>query len=238
MIQKTPQHIAFIVDGNRRWATKRHLPAIAGHKLVVDKILDEIVSHSLKLGISHLTFWAFSTENWKRGMDFANKLFGLLGYALDKNTDKYEKAGVRFNTIGDASKLPPKLQQKLIELKNRSLNKHKLTVTVAINYGGRDEIIRAIKKLVKSGKYNQETIDNLTETDFVQFLDTNDLPEPDLIIRTGGDIRLSGFLSWQNQYSELFFTKTLMPDFSTKEFDKILTEYSQRDRRFGGNTKK
>ena len=93
-------------------------------------------------------------------------------------------------------------------------------------------------KDIKSGKYNQETIDNLTETDFVQFLDTNDLPEPDLIIRTGGDIRLSGFLSWQNQYSELFFTKTLMPDFSTKEFDKILTEYSQRDRRFGGNTKK
>lgn len=238
MVSKLPQHIAFIVDGNRRWAKSHHLPAIAGHKLVVDKTLDAIVCHCLDLKIPYVTFWAFSTENWKRGMEFANKLFGLLEYALNKNTIKYENAGVRFNTIGDMSKLSPKLQQKLVDLKNRSLDKHKLTVTIAINYGGRDEIIRAIKKMFKSGEYNAETIDNLTELDFTKYLDTSDLPEPDLIIRTGGDMRLSGFLSWQNQYSELSFTPTLMPDFSIQEFDQIIQNYSQRDRRFGGNSKK
>jgi len=233
---KLPTHIAFIVDGNRRWAKAHHLPVIAGHKLVVDKTLDEIVCQSLELGIPYLTFWAFSTENWKRGMDFANKLFNLLGYALDKNTAKYEKAGVRFNTIGDISKLPPKLQQKLVDLKNRSLNKHKLTVTIAINYGGRDEILRAIKKMITTGKYDKNNIDELTEAEFSKFLDSHGLPDPDLIIRTGGDMRLSGYFSWQNQYSELYFTNTLMPDFSLKEFDKILTDFANRDRRYGGNS--
>jgi len=170
-------------------------------------------------------------------LGFAHKLFNLLGYALDKNTAKYEEAGVRFNTIGDISKLPEKLQKQLADLKLRSLDKHKLTVTIAINYGGRDEIIRGIKKMISSGAYDQKNIDQLSEADFGQFLDSADLPDPDLIVRTGGDMRLSGYFSWQNQYSELFFTNTLMPDFTIAEFDQILDNFAKRDRRFGGNSK-
>ncbi len=232
-----PKHVAFIVDGNRRWAKQHHLPSIAGHRRVVDTTLDNIVCHSLELGIPYITFWAFSTENWRRGAEFVNKLFNLLGYALDKNTQKYEEAGVKFNTIGDISKLPVNLQNKLINLKNRSHDKHRLTVTIAINYGGRDEIIRAMKKMIQSPKFNPDMVNQLTERDFGQYLDTYDMPDPDIIIRTGGDVRLSGYLPWQCQYSELYFTKTLMPDFSIKEFDEILRDFSSRDRRFGGNSK-
>jgi undecaprenyl diphosphate synthase len=233
-----PNHIAFIVDGNRRWAKKNNKPAILGHRYVVDKTLDEIIVFCLNKKIAYVTFWAFSTENWKRGQKFAAAIFKLLTYALEKSFQKYLRDGVRFNTIGDLSKIPSNLADKIRSLEKRSQDNDKLTVTIALNYGGRDDILRAVKKLVKSKKFDKNNIDKLTESDFANFLDTHDLPDPDLIIRTGGDKRLSGFLSWQNQYSELVFTNTLMPDFSTQEFDKILEDFCQRDRRYGGDTKK
>ncbi|NMB56594.1 di-trans,poly-cis-decaprenylcistransferase [Candidatus Beckwithbacteria bacterium] len=228
-----PKHIAFIVDGNRRWAQKQGLPVIAGHKFVANQKIDELIFHCLNLGIPYLTFWAFSTENWKRGQDFANAIFTILKELTQRNADKYNQAGIKLQTIGDLSKIPTDLVKAINEKAQASAQNTKLTVTIALNYGGRDEIVRAIKKMIKSGKYDQSNIENLTEEDFVQFLDTASVPDPDLIIRTGGEQRLSGFLSWQNQYSELSFTQTLMPDLTTQELDQILADYSQRERRRG-----
>lgn len=232
-VTNSPTHVAIIVDGNRRWAKKQRLPIIAGHKFATDNTIEKIVFHCLDKQIKYVTFWAFSTENWKRGEQFVAGLFQLLAQTLQKNVDKYHQAGIKLNTIGDLSKLPGPLVGKIEAFKQKSQNNQNLTVTLALNYGGRDEIIRAIKKLLKSPGFDPKQIDRLTETEFSQYLDTFNLPDPDIIIRTGGELRLSGFLPWQSQYSELFFTDTLMPDFSLEEFDGILLEFTQRQRRFG-----
>ncbi|NMC36588.1 di-trans,poly-cis-decaprenylcistransferase [Candidatus Beckwithbacteria bacterium] len=231
MNQLLPQHVAFIVDGNRRWATLHKRSAITGHSKVANQTIDDLVFHCLKLGIPYVTFWAFSTENWKRGRRFCNSLFKLLEQVLQKNVDKYNQAGIRLNTIGDLSQLPPKLVTSIEKLKYDSRNNTKLVVTIALNYGGRDEIVRAIKKLVQDK--SRPEIAKLTEADFNTYLDTIDLPDPDLIIRTGGAQRLSGYLLWQSQYAEFYFTDVLMPDFDTKEFDKALADFAKRQRRFG-----
>jgi undecaprenyl diphosphate synthase len=228
-----PKHIAFIVDGNRRWAKQHNMPVIAGHAQVANKTLNDIVFHCLRLGIPYLTFWAFSTENWKRGELFATSLFSLLKKILTKSTKQYTEAGIKLNTIGDLSKIPSDLVRSITQLKEQSKENAKLTVTIALNYGGRDEILRAVKKLVHENKGNLETIASFTEADFARHLDTYPIPDPDLIIRTGGEQRLSGFLPWQSQYAELYFTKTLMPDFTIEKFEKALEDYRSRSRRFG-----
>ncbi|MFC1711014.1 polyprenyl diphosphate synthase [Patescibacteria group bacterium] len=226
----TPSHIAFIVDGNRRWAKKRGLSSTLGHKKAADERLEELVYHCLKLNISYATFWVFSTENWKRGQRFANILFNILKLGLRKNVKKFIKDGIKLNTIGDLTKLPKDLVKEIKDIKEKSKHNIKLTVTIAINYGGRDEMLRAIQKA--SLKPENKGL-KLTEKQFSKYLDTADLPDPDLIIRTGGDQRLSGFLLWQSQYAELYFTKTLFPDFNAQELDKALKEYENRQRRFG-----
>ena len=231
MNQTLPQHVAFIVDGNRRWAKLHKQSMIIGHSKVANQTIDDLVFHCLKLNIPYVTFWAFSTENWKRGRRFYNSLFKLLEQVLQKNIDKYNEAGIKLNTIGDLSKLPSKLVASIEKLKYDSRNNTKLVVTIALNYGGRDEIVRAIKKLMANK--SKQTITNLTEAEFGTYLDTNDLPDPDLIIRTGGAQRSSGYLLWQSQYAEFYFTDVLMPDFNTKEFDKALADFTKRQRRFG-----
>jgi undecaprenyl diphosphate synthase len=223
------KHIAFIVDGNRRWARKKGLSLTAGHKLAANKRLEEIVDCCLKSGISYATFWVFSTENWKRGKKFALMLFKILRAGLKRNIEKFIKNGVKLNTIGDLTRLPKGLVKDIEAVKKQSKHNKKLVVTIAINYGGRDEILRAVKRVCKEKK----NIDKLTESEFANFLDTADLPDPDLIVRTGGDKRLSGFMVWQAQYSELYFTKTLFPDFGKKEFNRALKEFNLRQRRFG-----
>jgi len=226
-MKNIPSHIAFIVDGNRRWAKTQGLPAIAGHKFVVDKVLDLLIDHADKLGIKYLTFWAFSTENWKRGKFFAKALFGLLEKSIENKASYYDSQGYRFAVIGDMTKLPKRLVEILKFWQQKTENNKKITVTIAINYGGRDEIVRAIKKIT-----NQQ-FNNLTMKQFSQFLDTADMPDPDMIIRTGGEKRLSGFLLWQSEYAEFYFTDVLMPDFDTGEFDKALEWFGKRQRRFG-----
>jgi len=223
-----PKHVAIIVDGNRRWARERGLPDIAGHKYVVDHILDALIFYCLKLKIPYITFWVFSTENWKRGKRFASGIFNLMRRQMQKGVDKYDKAGVRFNTIGDLSKISHDLVKQIEKWKEKSKKNKKLMVTIALNYGGRDEIVRAINKILAKKQYN-----NITMKQFNNYLDTTGMPDPDLIIRTGGAQRLSGFLLWQCQYAEFYFTDILMPDFNVKEFDKALEEYSKRQRRFG-----
>lgn len=224
-----PKHIAIIVDGNQRWAKKRGLPALKGHHQAVYHTIEPLVYHCLKLNIPYLTFWAWSTENWKRGQQFSTMFFNLLRQGLQKNMDKYIKDGVKLNTIGDLSKIPNDLTKSINGWVSKSKNNKKLTVTIALNYGGRDEIIRAIKKIAK----NHNKLKSLTAQQFNRFLDTADLPDPDLIIRTGGAQRLSGFLLWQSEYAEFYFTKTYFPDFTPKKLDLALKEFSKRQRNFG-----
>lgn len=232
-----PTHVAIVVDGNRRWAKKRGLPNIAGHRKAANEIMKQLIYHCLKLNISYITFWVWSTENWKRGEKFANMLFNILRLGLKRNISQYIKDGIKLNTIGDLTKLPKNLVKEIEKVKQKSKNNKKLVVTIAINYGGRDEIIRTIKKLVQDyqekGIFNSKEIDNLTVKQFSSYLDTADIPDPDLIIRTGGEQRLSGFLLWQAEYAEFCFTQTLFPDFDVKEFNKALKEYARRQRRFG-----
>jgi undecaprenyl diphosphate synthase len=225
-----PRHVAFIVDGNRRWARKRGLPAIAGHKFVVEELLDKLIDHAYRKGIKYLTFWVFSTENWKRGQLFSRALFSLLKKGINQKAAGYVQKGYKFAVIGDLTALSKDLVDLLLTWQKRSTNNKKITVTIAINYGGRDEIIRAIKKVSKLQSFK---VAELTKDNFSKFLDTAGMPDPDMIIRTGGEKRLSGFLLWQSEYSELYFTDILFPDFTPQEFDKALAWYSQRERRFG-----
>jgi undecaprenyl diphosphate synthase len=228
---KLPQHVAIIVDGNRRWARKKGLPDIAGHKQVTDKILEPLIYRCLDLGIPYITFWAFSTENWKRGKRFAGALFSLLRQGLNRSIEKYNQAGMRLKTIGDLSKLPKDLVKVIEEWKEKSKKNKKITVTMALNYGGRDEIVRAIERVLKSKIKNQKS--KITEKEFEKYLDTAGMPDPELIIRTGGSQRLSGFMLWQAEYSELYFTDVFMPDFTVAEFNRALRDFFQRQRRFG-----
>jgi undecaprenyl diphosphate synthase len=215
----TPKHIAFIVDGNRRWARKQGLSIVAGHRKVALNTIDEVV-------------------NLKRGDKFAKLLWGILKEALAKNTRAYSEKGIRFNTIGDLSRLPQDLVEKIEKLKSDSKELKEMTVTVALNYGGRDEIVRGIIKMIQKEKLTPDTADSVSQEMFAKYLDTRGLPDVDLVVRTGGDQRTSGFLPWQTIYSELCFTKTLFPDLGEKELGEILAGFANRDRRFGGDSKK
>ncbi|MCX6817072.1 MAG: polyprenyl diphosphate synthase [Candidatus Beckwithbacteria bacterium] len=235
-----PQHIAIICDGNRRWAKTKGLPEFSGHKYAVETTVENLVDHCLKLNIPYLTFWFFSTENWRRGEAWVAKYFNLFRQLIPTATDKYLKKGVRFNVIGDLTKLPPDLQKFFNAWKNKSKNNTKITLTIAFNYGGRDEIIRAINKLLiqkgptlkdKSAKRSDL---NITETEFSQCLDTADLPDPDLLIRTGkNNNRLSGFMLWQLAYTQLYFTDTLFPDLTPQALDKVLAWYQTQTQNLG-----
>src|SRR3989344_676996 len=224
-----PVHIAIIMDGNRRWARNRRLPALAGHKHAADHIVDALVEEAGSKGIKYITFWAWSTENWGREAKEVQGIMKLLLYYLSKKLDVFHKKGAKLKIIGDISKFSPNIQKSIAQGLEKTKNNTKITVIFALNYGGRDEILRAIKKLPATN-YQLSTLD---EKKFSELLDTNEIPDPDLIIRTGGEKRLSGFLLWQSEYSELYFTDTLFPDFNTLEFNKALNWYGHRNRRFG-----
>jgi len=226
-----PKHVAIIVDGNRRWAKKHNLASLEGHKYVTDHILEDIVFRCIKLGIPYLTFWAFSTENWKRGKKFYRPLFKLLASVLKKDVKKYLKAGVSLNVIGDLSKISSPLRKLIKKRLHQKPEETKITVTIALNYGGRDEIIRAVNTALNSKIVNHNS--KITEKDFSELLDTYGMPDPDLIIRTGGARRTSGFMPWQADYAEWYFTDTLMPDFNVEKFNQALKDFENRQRRFG-----
>ena len=225
-----PNHIAFIVDGNRRWAKKRGLSIVCGHRRAVEEGLDKLVFRAMDLKIKYLTFWVFSTENWKRGKKFSGMLFSLLKEGIQKRAEEYYKRGIRIKIIGDLAGLPKSLQKLLLDWEEKTKDNKKITVVMAINYGGRDEILRAIAHRrfeVRGSRFE------VNKEEFEKCLDTAGMPDPEMIIRTGGERRLSGFLLWQAEYSELYFTDVLFPDFGVEEFDKALEWYGQRKRRFG-----
>lgn len=228
-----PNHIAIVMDGNGRWGSKRGLQRIAGHKAGA-KAVQKIVERSTDIGVRYLTLFAFSTENWMRSSQEVSGLMTLFRHYLKKESAQLDDAGVRLRFIGDRAKFDTDMQQMMTDLEQKSRDNNKLNLTVAMSYGGRDEIVRAVKSLaaqIKSGEISEEDINEALIT---QTLDTSELPDPDLIIRTSGEQRVSGFLTWQSAYSELMFTDTLWPDFTPEEYENIVAEYKERDRRFGG----
>lgn len=218
---KLPKHVGIIMDGNRRWAKKRGLTAIAGHARAVDKVTEKLIERAGELGVEYLTLWAFSTENWDRDKQEVAGIMKLFRKALSSKIEKFVEKGAKLQMIGDMSRFDEDIQEGMKKAAEVSKNNTKITVTFALNYGGRDEILRAVEK----SRENGESLENN--------LDTVGMPDPDLIIRTGGEKRLSGFLTWQSVYAELYFTDLLFPDFSPAEFDKALEEYECRQRRFG-----
>ena len=225
----TPFHVAIIMDGNGRWATNQGWPRLVGHRRGAERVR-HIVEACPSLGITHLTLYAFSTENWKRSTEEVIGLMTIFSAYIRSEAKKLSRAGVRLRFIGDRSRLDHKLQRLMAWVEAKTAHGNKLNLTVAINYGGRNEILRAAQKLAASGIAPEE----MTEEDLTGALDTADLPDPDLVIRTSGETRISGFLLWQSAYAEYEFTQTLWPDFSPEELGHIVDKFSNRERRFGG----
>lgn len=223
----TPQHVAFIMDGNRRWAKKNKLALFFGHKNGV-KLIESITEHAGNKGIKIVTCWAFSTENWNRSKDEVNELMKVFREALsDPMVKRLYENGVKIQILGDISQFPHDIQDGVKHIMDKSGNNKKLILNIALGYGGRQEIISAVNKILAEKKTT------ISEDEFSSYLYTSGLPDPELIIRTGGEKRLSGYLPWQSVYSELYFTDTLWPDFNTQEFDIALEDYENRQRKFG-----
>ncbi len=225
---RIPKHVGIIMDGNGRWAELRGLPRIEGHRRGVERS-KEIIEVATELGLRALTIYAFSTENWRRPSTEVTTLMKLLELYLKKELEKLMKNGVVFKSIGDISRLPEHIQAILKDAEEKTSSNKGMVLTTALSYSGRNEIMRAIKKVMVSGIKP----DDLTEEVFESYLDTAGNPPPDLIIRTSGEMRISNFLLWQAAYSEFYFTDTLWPDFNKDEFLLAVQDYQRRDRRFG-----
>ena len=228
-----PRHIAIILDGNGRWAKKRLLPRNAGHA-AGSKNVEKICAAAWDMGIEYVTMYAFSTENWARPKDEVDALMKLLGSYLKDCINTSRKNNMQVRVIGDISRLDRSLQEKIQELEEVSAQNTGLHFQVALNYGSRDEITRCIRKIAQEAKDGSLDIGSIDEDVISSHLDTYDIPDPDLMIRTSGEQRLSNYLLWQLAYSEFYFTDVLWPDFDKKELEKAVEFYRMRDRRFGG----
>ena len=228
-----PQHIAIIMDGNGRWAKKRGLPRTAGHSAGGESFR-RIANYCRTLGVKYLTVYAFSTENWKRSADEVAGIMKLLGKYLQEALQDMEKNHVRFCFFGDLSKLSPELRQLCLDAQERSSEYHEVQVNFCLNYGGRDEIIRAVRAYAADVALGKRNAEELTEELFDSYLDSAGVPDPELVIRPSGEQRTSNFLPWQTVYSEFVFMDVLWPDFKEEDLDRAFEEYARRDRRFGG----
>ncbi len=224
-----PTHVAIIMDGNGRWAKKRLMPRTLGHREGVKRVR-EIVKHSGKLGIKYLTLFTFSTENWKRPKKEINTLLDMLAEHLYQEKDELEGNNVRFKVIGRRDRLPQNVLEGIDFLETETARNTGLTLVLAIDYGGKGEIVRAANQILKTLSKNE----SFDETVFRKFLYYPDLPDPDLLIRTGGEYRISNFLLFELAYTEIFFTDTLWPDFKVSEYNRALEFFQMRERRFGG----
>lgn len=227
-----PNHVAIILDGNGRWAKKRFMPRNYGH-MQGAKVVEQICEDADSIGIKYLTVYAFSTENWNRPQDEVEALMKLLRNYLKDCIKRANNNNMRVRVIGEKSRLSDDIRSKIEELEECSKNNTGLNFTIALNYGSRDEIVRAVREIskdVKDGKISESDIDDKMISDY---LDTRGIPDPDLLIRTSGEERLSNFLLWQLAYTEFYFTDVLWPDFNKKELIKAVEKYNERDRRFG-----
>ncbi len=228
-----PQHIAIIMDGNGRWAKQRGLPRSAGHKAGAESFRN-IANYCRTIGVKYLTVYAFSTENWKRSEEEVGGIMRLLGAYLKEALRDMEKNHVRFCFFGDLSRLSPDLRRLCEDAQNRSSEYHEVQVNFCLNYGGRDEILRAARAFAADAAAGKRAPEELTEELFDRYLDSAGVPDPELVIRPSGELRLSNFLPWQTVYSEFVFMNVLWPDFGPKELDEAIAEYNRRNRRFGG----
>ncbi len=228
-----PQHVALILDGNGRWAKKRGLPRTMGHKegcVTVEKT----VEIAARMGIRYLTVYGFSTENWKRSAEEVGALMQLFRFYMVRLLKIAKANNVRVKMIGERSRFDKDIVEGINRLERETKDNTGLTFVIAVNYGGRDEIVRAARKMAEDVKEGKLDPKDLTEASFASYLDTADMPDPDLLIRTSGELRLSNYLLWQLAYTELYVTDCLWPDFSKEELEKAIIAYNSRDRRFGG----
>ncbi len=228
-ILRSPTHVAIIMDGNGRWAISRGLPRLAGHRAGTEN-LRRIIRACVEFGVKYLTIYAFSTENWGRPREEVDGLMRILEDVIDKELAELNKEGVQLRHIGRLERLDPKLQEKVLAAIDLTKNNDRLVLNVAFNYGGRDEIVCAIQRIIKDGVKPDEVTSDLVG----RYLFTAGVPDPDLIIRTSGELRVSNFLIWQGAYSEWYVTSVYWPDFNREEFRKALDTFGKRDRRYGG----
>ncbi|HKT13608.1 MAG TPA: isoprenyl transferase [Terriglobia bacterium] len=233
-LERLPRHIAVIMDGNGRWARKRHLPRIAGHRAGIGAVR-QVVEACARLGVPCLTLYAFSVENWKRPRTEVKLLMGLLREYLKKELDEMNRNNIRFGAIGRIDTLPKTVERDLHDTVEKTKSNTGLRLTLALNYGGRAEMIDAVRSLLSqvkvNGAFDPEAI---TEESFSRYLYTHDMPDPDLLIRTSGEMRLSNFLLWQVAYSEIWVTDVLWPDFTERELFQAIIDFQRRERRYGG----
>jgi undecaprenyl diphosphate synthase len=228
------KHVAIIMDGNRRWADKRKMPRFFGHKEGV-KSLKTLVQHVGKLKLDYLTVYAFSSENWQRSQDEVNYLFELFARVLTDEFDELANNGVKLSFLGNLAQIPPNLAASLQASMDKTKNNQGLSLQVAINYGSRLEISEAVRNIARDVIEGKLTVDKIDEPLISSYLYTKDIPDPELIVRTGGEMRLSNYLLWQAAYTELYVTDVLWPEFTPAEFDKAILEFSNRIRRYGGD---
>jgi len=228
-----PQHVAIIMDGNGRWALKNALPRSAGHRKGAETVR-MAVEFCCELGIPYLTLFAFSSENWKRPKSEVQTLMGLLRFYLQDEIEKLFEAGVRLTVIGDRSALEDDIQELIASAEARTKTNNRLNLMMALNYGGRREILEAVQSVVADINSGKVDLNDLDEVGFGRYLETSEVPDPDLLIRTSGERRISNFLLWQCAYSEFIFVDTLWPDFNQDDFSLAIKEFHKRDRRYGG----
>ena len=228
-----PRHIAIVMDGNGRWATKRGLPRTAGHS-VGSETFRKIATYCKEIGVEYLTVYAFSTENWKRSEEEVGAIMGLLKKYLFEALEKMEKDRIRLDFFGDLSRLTPELRELCERSREVSQRYEGFQANICLNYGGRDEIIRAARAFAQKCVDGEMDPAELTEADFGNMLFSSGIPDPDLIIRPSGELRISNFLLWQSAYAEYYFTDVLWPDFGPEELEKAIAAFNQRNRRFGG----
>ena len=227
-----PRHVAIIMDGNGRWATARHLPRAAGHSKGVDRV-EEIVEACVERGITHLTLFAFSSENWRRPADEVSLLMRLFIGTLERQVARLHTNGIRLSIVGDVDRFEPRLRELIRVAERKTADNQRLTLTIAANYGGRADILAAFRRLVVAHPEVADDPSRITEAALAPYLAMHDAPEPDLFIRTGGEQRISNFLLWQLAYTELYFTDVYWPAFDAKELDRAIESYRRRERRFG-----
>ena len=232
--ENMPKHIAIIMDGNRRWAKAQGKPASFGHKAGA-KTLEKIVRYANKIGLEYITVYAFSTENWKRTEEEVKALMLLLQSYLDDYSKRADSENIKVKVLGDITALSQGMQKSIINCMERTKNNTGITFNIALNYGGRDEIVRAVKKIAQKVEYKELKVEDINEDMISQNLYTAGEPDPDLVIRTSGEIRLSNFLPWQVVYSEFLFVDKNWPDFSEADLDEAIIEYQKRTRKFGAN---
>ncbi len=232
-LEKIPEHVAIIMDGNGRWAENRNLPMIAGHNAGMIA-MKGIVKAASAIGVKHLTVYAFSTENWRRSSEEISGIFKLLVIYVEKELDELHQNNVKVRILGNYDKLPKEAVKSLERTLETTKGNTGLQFNIALNYGGRNEILRAVKKIAMKVEEGILKADEITERDIADNLYTSGIPDPDLLIRTSGEMRLSNYLLWQSAYSEFVFTDVLWPDFTRKDFENAIEIFQHRKRRFGG----